>query len=420
MNDQIVTLEEQAVQAVREAGALLADPAAVRSIRAKSKTDYVTNVDVAVQEFLRERLAALAPDIQFMGEEQDNRPLDWSRPCWILDPVDGTTNLIHRFRHSAVSLALAEGGQIRLGVVYNPYSGECFTARRGLGAFCNGSPIRVSGTDRLGDSLLSVGTVPGCRELADTAFRQMRDLYDACQDIRRTGCASLDLCWVACGRLEGYVELSLQPWDYAAGLLLVEEAGGRVTAPDGASGLRAEPRFGWCDLADHTLFLQPRPCRVTHDTLVARLYPWTQGSQIARLREGVQYTPPGSDLTLAWFVLEPDAWNGFKRNFIEFHERNLPGGDALRRGGEDPDETWAFLPQDLRPCERGEIRLVRGGAFRKRGKVLRRARHRRLQLGQHAAAQTVARVALVRIALILAKGQRVLRNIRVDDGARHL
>ncbi len=234
MNDQIVTLEEQAVQAVREAGALLADPAAVRSIRAKSKTDYVTNVDVAVQEFLRERLAALAPDIQFMGEEQDNRPLDWSRPCWILDPVDGTTNLIHRFRHSAVSLALAEGGQIRLGVVYNPYSGECFTARRGLGAFCNGSPIRVSGTDRLGDSLLSVGTVPGCRELADTAFRQMRELYDRCQDVRRTGCASLDLCWVACGRLEGYVELSLQPWDYAAGLLLVEEAGGRVTAPDGS------------------------------------------------------------------------------------------------------------------------------------------------------------------------------------------
>ena len=143
MNDQIVTLEEQAVQAVREAGALLADPAAVRSIRAKSKTDYVTNVDVAVQEFLRERLAALAPDIQFMGEEQDNRPLDWSRPCWILDPVDGTTNLIHRFRHSAVSLALAEGGQIRLGVVYNPYSGECFTARRGLGAFCMTLEVRA-------------------------------------------------------------------------------------------------------------------------------------------------------------------------------------------------------------------------------------------------------------------------------------
>ena len=105
-------LAEGAVRAVWEAGRLLADPAAVRSIRAKSETDYVTNVDLEVQEFLRERLAALTPGVQFMGEEQDNSCLDWSRPCWILDPVDGTTNLIHRFRHSAVSLALAEGGQI--------------------------------------------------------------------------------------------------------------------------------------------------------------------------------------------------------------------------------------------------------------------------------------------------------------------
>ena len=234
MNDQIVTLEEQAVQAVREAGALLADPAAVRSIRAKSKTDYVTNVDVAVQEFLRERLAALAPDIQFMGEEQDNRPLDWSRPCWILDPVDGTTNLIHRFRHSAVSLALAEGRQIVFGMVYNPYTEECFTARRGGGAFRNGVPIQVSAVSRLEDSLLSAGTVPGQRELADAAFRQMRALYDRCQDVRRMGCASLELCDVACGRLEGYVELSLQPWDYAAGMLILAEAGGQVTAPGGA------------------------------------------------------------------------------------------------------------------------------------------------------------------------------------------
>ena len=234
MNDQIVTLEEQVDQAVREAVARLTDPTAVRSIRAKSETDYVTNVDVAVQEFLRERLAVLAPDVQFMGEEQDNSALDWSRPCWILDPVDGTTNLIHRFRHSAVSLALTKAGQILFGVVYNPYSGECFTARQGRGAFCNGIPIRVSGTERLGDSLISVGTVPGCRELADTAFRQMRELYDRCQDVRRTGCASLDLCWVACGRLDSYVELMLQPWDYAAGMLILAEAGGQVTAPGGA------------------------------------------------------------------------------------------------------------------------------------------------------------------------------------------
>ena len=234
MSRQNDALIEQAVKAVRKAGALLTDQSAIRNIWAKSETDFVTNVDVTVQETLKAQLASLAPEIQFMGEEQDNSRLDWSRPCWLLDPVDGTTNLIHSFQHSAISLALAEGGQIVFGVVYNPYSGECFTARRGQGAFCNGSPIRVSGADRLEDSLLCAGTVPGRRELADKAFCQMRNLYNVCQDIRRTGCASLDLCWVACGRLDGYVELFLQPWDYAAGLLIVNEAGGRITAPDGS------------------------------------------------------------------------------------------------------------------------------------------------------------------------------------------
>lgn len=228
------SLAEGAVQAVLEAGGLLTDPAAVQSIRSKGETDYVTNVDVAVQAFLRERLVALAPDVQFMGEEQDNTGLDWSRPCWILDPVDGTTNLIHSFRHSAISLALAEGGQVVFGVVYNPYTEECFTARRGGGALRNGVPIQVSAVSRLEDSLLSAGTVPGRRELADDAFRQMRALYDRCQDVRRTGCASLDLCWVACGRLDGYVELSLQPWDYAAGMRIAAEAGGKVTTLDGS------------------------------------------------------------------------------------------------------------------------------------------------------------------------------------------
>ena len=227
-------LAEGAVQAVLAAGRLLADPAALRSIRAKSETDYVTNVDLAVQEFLREHLAALAPDVQFMAEEQDNSALDLTRPCWILDPVDGTTNLIHQFQHSAISLALAEGGQIVFGVVYNPYTEECFAACRGGGAFRNGASIQVSAVSRLADSLLSTGTVPGRRDLADTAFRQMRALYDRCQDVRRTGCASLELCDVACGRLEGYVELVLQPWDYAAGMLIVAEAGGQVTALGGA------------------------------------------------------------------------------------------------------------------------------------------------------------------------------------------
>ena len=227
-------LAHQAVQAVRQAGALLADPAAVHTVTAKNPTDFVTNVDLTVQNLLRDQLEQLAPAVQFLGEEGGREAIDPARPFWILDPVDGTTNLIHRFGHSAVSLALAEDGQVVFGVVYHPYTQECFTARRGGGAFQNGRPIRVSGTIRLAESLLSAGTVPGRRELADEAFRQMRALYDRCQDVRRTGCASLDLCYVACGRLDGYVELSLQPWDYAAGALVVEEAGGQITTPNGS------------------------------------------------------------------------------------------------------------------------------------------------------------------------------------------
>ena len=227
------SLAEGAVQAVLEAGELLTDPAAVQSIRSKGETDYVTNVDVAVQAFLRKRLAALAPDVQFMGEEQDNTGLDWSRPCWILDPVDGTTNLIHSFRHSAISLALAEGGQAVFGVVYNPYTEECFTARRGGGALRNGVPSRsaMSPGWRTASCPRAPSRPPGA---GGCGFRQMRALYDRCQDVRRTGCASLDLCWVACGRLDGYVELSLQPWDYAAGMRIAAEAGGKVTAPGGS------------------------------------------------------------------------------------------------------------------------------------------------------------------------------------------
>ncbi len=235
MNGLHQSLVKQVIAAVRGAGALMTGPAAVRSVCAKRAADYVTNVDLSVQEALRARLRSLTPSVQFMGEEQDNAAIDPARPVWILDPVDGTTNLIHHFHHSAVSLALADGGQVIFGVVYNPYSGECFTAQRGRGAQCNGTPIHVSQTASLSSSLLSAGTVPGCRELADRSFAQMRALYDRCQDIRRCGCASLDLCWVASGRLDGYVELLLQPWDYAAGLLLVEEAGGQVTAPDGAA-----------------------------------------------------------------------------------------------------------------------------------------------------------------------------------------
>ena len=191
---------------------------------------------------LQKRLAEIAPEVQFMGEEKDNSQVDLSGAVWVLDPVDGTTNLIHAFSTARSRWLWRRMDKCpRCGIP--SYTQECFIARRGGGAFQNGRPIRVSGTIRLAESLLSAGTVPGRRELADEAFRQMRALYDRCQDVRRTGCASLDLCWVACGRLDGYVELSLQPWttppECASRRRLEEKSPPQTAAPypSGRAGL---------------------------------------------------------------------------------------------------------------------------------------------------------------------------------------
>ena len=230
MNRDVLSVcPEQVLPIVREAGALLHDRVLSGEIREKGKTDFVTAVDTAVQAHIRDRLQRLDPSIRFMGEEQDNAALYPDGLTGILDPVDGTTNLIHGFRHSAISLALAEGEQVLLGMIYDPFAEELFTAQRGQGAFCNGRPIHVSRVQTLSGSLCSVGTNPGCREQSDAAFRLMRAVYDHCHDIRRIGAASIELCYVACGRLDGYLEHGLRPWDFAAGKLILQEAGGKVT-----------------------------------------------------------------------------------------------------------------------------------------------------------------------------------------------
>ena len=208
-------LLRQAGRIVQEAGARLEDRDRAAQVRAKGPTDFVTAVDTEVQEQIRARLQALDGTIQFMAEEKDNAAIDPARPVWILDPVDGTTNLIHGFRHSAISLALAEGGRVCLGLVFDPFAGELFAARH------------------LADSLCSVGTNPGRREEAGAAFARARRIYDRCHDIRRIGAASVELCYTACGRLDAYLEHGLKPWDYAAGWLILEEAGGRLTTWDG-------------------------------------------------------------------------------------------------------------------------------------------------------------------------------------------
>ena len=224
---------EEVLAIVKEAGSLLFDRQEASCITVKGVADYVTQVDFHVQEFIRTRLEERWPDVQFMGEEKDNSDLDFGKAVWILDPVDGTTNLIHGFMHSAISLALCEQGRVSCGVIYLPFTGECFYAQRGKGAYRDGERIHVSEAAAMQDSLISVGTAPYAHEYADYNFDLFKRIFLDCQDIRRIGSAAIELAYVASGRLDAFFERDLKPWDFAAGLLLVEEAGGTGTDFEG-------------------------------------------------------------------------------------------------------------------------------------------------------------------------------------------
>lgn len=197
-------------------------------IKVKGPADYVTKVDTDIQNFLAKELGRLAPEIQFMGEEEGLHEMSGDT-YWILDPIDGTTNLIHDYQHSVVSLGLYDKGEITLGVIYDPYRGDVYYAQKGKGSFLNGNPIHVSDAAALDETIISIGTSPYDRELAEENFKRIQRVFDKSQDIRRTGTAALDLAYVACGRTGGFFEPRLSPWDFAAGMLLVTEAGGRVT-----------------------------------------------------------------------------------------------------------------------------------------------------------------------------------------------
>ena len=214
---------------VRKMKPLFADSSRVSQVKEKGTCDYVTQVDIQVQKLVKEGLYSMYPQVQFMGEEQDNSAIDRSGDFWILDPVDGTTNLIHDFRHSTLSLAYAEAGEVVLGIVYQPYTDELFIAKKGEGAFLNGDPIHVSGAETLSESLVTIGTSPYYHELADWNFKVFKEVFLSCQDIRRLGSAALDMAYVACGRVDVFFEAILQPWDFSAAKLLIEEAGGKVT-----------------------------------------------------------------------------------------------------------------------------------------------------------------------------------------------
>ena len=194
--------------------------------------NFVTTYDRKIQNELRERLLQLAPDAVFVGEEEEAHASVATGKAFIVDPIDGTTNFMKDYRASCISVAMTQDGKAELGVVYNPYLDEMFLAKRGCGAYRNGKQIFVS-RQPLANGLVLFGTSPYHTDLAKKSFAMASDYFEKALDVRRSGSAALDLCSIACGRAELYFELRLSPWDYAAGALMVEEAGGSVTTVEG-------------------------------------------------------------------------------------------------------------------------------------------------------------------------------------------
>ncbi len=200
----------------------------------KNKNDFVTEIDIQSERMIIDVLKEAYPEIGIMAEESE--PEGAEGVFWIIDPLDGTTNFVHGYPVMGVSVALFSEGEVVLGTVYDPLRGELFEAIKGYGAFLNGRKVSVSPVNDLSDSLLGTGFPFRVHEFMDDYLDVFRSLFLGCRGIRRAGAAVLDLAYVAAGRLDGFFELYLKPWDMAAGGLLVSEAGGEVTDFFGAPG----------------------------------------------------------------------------------------------------------------------------------------------------------------------------------------
>jgi myo-inositol-1(or 4)-monophosphatase len=224
---------EAAITAARAAGQLLLERLGTTyQVSHKGPADLVTEIDHQAQDLIASKLQGAFPAYGLIGEE-GSEPGPSDGPRWIVDPLDGTVNYVRGYPFFAVSIALEHDDELAVGVVYNPILDELFTAERGKGASLNGSPIQVSTAARLEESVLASGFPYEVWISDDDNSREWRRFLKRALSMRCDGCAALDLCHVAMGRLDGCWELELGPWDMAAGALIVQEAGGSVTQVTG-------------------------------------------------------------------------------------------------------------------------------------------------------------------------------------------
>lgn len=216
-------------KAVLAGGAVLAAKFGKVTYRLKGRANLLTEADLASQEKVIRIIRKAFPADGFMAEESPAEETPIDNRLWVIDPLDGTTNYAHGFPVAAVSVGFAENGEVKAAGVYDPFRRELFLARKGRGAFLNGRRLAVSATPSVSKALLVTGFPYDRAEKAEFYCGFFSEFMRRSHDVRRMGVASLDLCWLAAGRTDGYWEFGLKPWDVAAGGLMVEEAGGRVT-----------------------------------------------------------------------------------------------------------------------------------------------------------------------------------------------
>ncbi|MBQ3890525.1 MAG: inositol monophosphatase [Lachnospiraceae bacterium] len=226
---------EKIIKIAKEAGDIMINSKCPKIMEKSGHANFCTETDEKIQAFLIEKLNEVCTEASFLGEEdgQDVFNEKMSKGyCFVIDPIDGTSNFIYEYRPSVVSIGLLKDGKPYMAVVYNPYDDLLFSAKAGEGAFCNGEKI-MSSEAPLKDSLAVFGTAPYYTELRDKTLDIVKNILPMCVDLRRSGTAAWDMCCVAMGRCSLYFELRIQLWDYAAAALIAKEAGCTVTDTDG-------------------------------------------------------------------------------------------------------------------------------------------------------------------------------------------
>lgn len=247
MNKQHLDL---AIEAAKAGATELMSRRDNRVVQEKAPKDLVTDADLASQKAIREILLQGFPDYVFVGEEEGENepPADVQRgdhsaqPCWVVDPLDGTINYVHRLQSFAVSIGLFANGKMRLGVVYDPVSEELFTAIDGGGATCNGHPIHASDCSDLSESLVACSFPAGVQG-GDPEVARFVTVLERCRSLRRLGSCALNMCYVAAGRLDAYWATNVSAWDSAAGTVIAREAGAILTGYTGDEMDDWNPRF---------------------------------------------------------------------------------------------------------------------------------------------------------------------------------